>query len=55
MFGEDQAKIQAWLAGGAHKATGIMPDYTSLGATQISQIAQVVASLKTGNVAPLQK
>jgi quinol---cytochrome c reductase cytochrome c subunit, bacillus type len=55
MFGDDQAKIQAWLAGGAHKATGIMPDYTSLGPTQIADIAQVVASLKDGKVVPLQK
>jgi hypothetical protein len=54
MFGTDQKAIQAWLAGGAHKVS-IMPDYTSLGPTTISQIAQVVASLKTGQVVPLQK
>ena len=55
MFGTDQAGIQAWLAGGANKKTGIMPDYTSLGKTQIAQIAQVVASLKSGSVVPLQQ
>jgi quinol---cytochrome c reductase cytochrome c subunit, bacillus type len=55
MFGTNQAEIQAWLAGGAHKKTGIMPDYTSLGKTEIADIAQVVASLKTGSVQPLQK
>jgi menaquinol-cytochrome c reductase cytochrome b/c subunit len=55
MFGTDQAQIQAWLAGGANKKTGVMPDYTSLGKTQIAQIAQVVASLKTGTVQPLQQ
>jgi len=55
MFGTDQAGLQAWLAGGANKKTGIMPDYTSLGKTQIVQIAQVVASLKSGSVVPLQQ
>jgi hypothetical protein len=55
MFGTDQAGLQAWLAGGANKKTGIMPDYTSLGKTQIAQIAQVVASLKSGSVEPLQQ
>lgn len=55
MFGDNQAQIQAWLAGGAHKATGVMPDYTSLGPAQIAAIAQVVASLKSGTVQPLQK
>jgi menaquinol-cytochrome c reductase cytochrome b/c subunit len=55
MFGTNQKAIRAWLAGGAHTANGIMPDYTSLGPTTIAQIAQVVASLKTGNVEPLQK
>jgi quinol-cytochrome oxidoreductase complex cytochrome b subunit len=55
MFGDDQAGLQAWLAGGANKKTGIMPDYTSLGKTQIAQIAQVVASLKSGSVVPLQQ
>jgi quinol---cytochrome c reductase cytochrome c subunit, bacillus type len=54
-FGTDQKGLQAWLAGGANKATGIMPDYTVLGPTQIADIAQVVASLKTGSVQPLQK
>jgi menaquinol-cytochrome c reductase cytochrome b/c subunit len=53
-FGTDQKGIQAWLAGGANKATHLMPDYTSLGPTTISQIAQLVASLKTGKVEPLQ-
>jgi quinol-cytochrome oxidoreductase complex cytochrome b subunit len=55
MFGTDQAAIQAWLAGGANKKTGIMPDYTSLGKAQIAQIAQVVASLKGGSPVPLQQ
>jgi menaquinol-cytochrome c reductase cytochrome b/c subunit len=54
-FGDDQKALQAWLAGGAHKATGIMPDYTSLGPAQIAAIAQVVASLKDGKVVPLQQ
>jgi quinol---cytochrome c reductase cytochrome c subunit, bacillus type len=55
MFGNDQAQIQAWLAGGANKATHVMPDYTSLGSLQIAQIAQVVASLQGGQPVPLQK
>ena len=55
MFGDNQAQIQAWLAGGANKATHVMPDYTSLGSLQIAQIAQVVASLKGGSPVPLQK
>jgi len=55
MFGTDQAAIQAWLAGGANKKTGVMPDYTSLGKQQIAQIAQVVASLKGGSPVPLQQ
>jgi menaquinol-cytochrome c reductase cytochrome b/c subunit len=55
MFGTDQKGIQAWLAGGANKANHVMPDYTSLGPTTIAQIAQLVASLKTGKVVPLQK
>ena len=55
MFGTDQKAIQAWLAGGANKATHLMPDYTSLGPTTIAQIAQLVASLKTGKVEPLQQ
>ena len=38
-----------------NKATHIMPDYTSLGPTTIAQIAQLVASLKTGKVEPLQQ
>jgi quinol-cytochrome oxidoreductase complex cytochrome b subunit len=55
MFGTDQAALQAWIAGGANKKTGIMPDYSSLGKTQVAQIAQVVASLKGGSVVPLQQ
>ncbi|MDX6544312.1 MAG: menaquinol-cytochrome c reductase cytochrome b/c subunit [Gaiellales bacterium] len=55
-FGDDQAKIQAWLAGGANKATGgAMPDYTGLGPDKIAEIAQLVASLKSGTVQPIQK
>jgi quinol-cytochrome oxidoreductase complex cytochrome b subunit len=54
MFGLDQKQIQAWLAGGAHKATGIMPDYTAQGATKIAQMAQVIAALKAGKVVPIQ-
>ncbi len=52
--GQPQAAIQAWIAGGAQKANGIMPDYTSLGKTKIAEIAQVVASLSAGKVVPIQ-
>jgi menaquinol-cytochrome c reductase cytochrome b/c subunit len=55
MFGVDQKAIQAWLAGGANKATHVMPDYTNQGPAKIAQIAQVIASLKAGKVVPLQQ
>lgn len=55
MFKTDQAKIRAWLAGGANAATHVMPNYTSLGPTKIADIADFVASLKAGHPLPLQK
>ncbi|MGN6380819.1 MAG: c-type cytochrome [Gaiellales bacterium] len=54
-FGTDQKAIQAWIDGGAAKATGgAMPDFSTLGKQNIAEIAQFVASLKTGTVQPLQ-
>jgi menaquinol-cytochrome c reductase cytochrome b/c subunit len=56
MFADDQAKIQDWLAGGANKTTGgAMPDYTGLGPDKIAQIAQLIASLKSGTEQPIQQ
>jgi mono/diheme cytochrome c family protein len=55
-FTDNQKQIQAWLAGGANKATGgAMPDYTGLGPDKIAQIAQLIASLKSGTVQPIQQ
>jgi menaquinol-cytochrome c reductase cytochrome b/c subunit len=54
MFGLNQKQIQAWLAGGANKATHTMPDYTNQGTAKIAQMAQVIASLKAGKVVPIQ-
>ncbi len=40
----------------ANKATGgAMPDCTGLGPDKIAQIAQLVASLKSGTVQPIQQ
>lgn len=54
MFGLNQKEIQAWLAGGANASNHIMPSYANQGPTKISQMAQVIASLKAGKVVPLQ-
>jgi mono/diheme cytochrome c family protein len=53
-FGTDQAAIQAWVGGGAAAAGTGMPDFSkTLTKQQIAEIAQLVASLKTGTVQPL--
>jgi menaquinol-cytochrome c reductase cytochrome b/c subunit len=54
-FGTDQKAIVAWLAGGAFKSTHVMPDYTSQGPQKLAEIAQLVASLSSGKVEPLQQ
>ncbi len=52
----NEKQIAAWVGGGANKAlNGAMPNFGSLGATKLAQIAQVIASLKAGKVVPLQQ
>ena len=51
MFGTDQKSIAAWVGGGGQSAG--MPSFASLGPEKLAQIAQVIASLKTGTVQPL--
>jgi quinol---cytochrome c reductase cytochrome c subunit, bacillus type len=51
MFGTDQKAIAAWVGGGGQSAG--MPSFASLGPEKLAQIAQVIASLKTGTVQPL--
>jgi quinol---cytochrome c reductase cytochrome c subunit, bacillus type len=50
-FGTDQKAIAAWVGGGGVSAG--MPSFQSLGPAKLAQIAQVIASLKTGTVQPL--
>jgi menaquinol-cytochrome c reductase cytochrome b/c subunit len=50
-FGTDQKAIVAWVGGGGVSAG--MPSFKSLGPDKLAQIAQVIASLKTGTVQPL--
>jgi len=50
-FGTDQKAIVAWVGGGGVSAG--MPSFKSLGPEKLAQIAQVIASLKTGTVQPL--
>ncbi len=53
MFKTDQAAIKAWVGGGANKATnGAMPAF-KVGDKDLSEIAQVVASLSAGKVVPI--
>jgi menaquinol-cytochrome c reductase cytochrome b/c subunit len=49
-FGTDQKAIAAWVGGGGVSAG--MPSFKSLGPEKLAQIAQVIASLKTGSVQP---
>ena len=51
MFGTDQKAIVAWVGGGGQSAG--MPSFKTLGPEKLAQIAQVIASLKTGTVQPL--
>ena len=50
-FGTDQKAIVAWVGGGGVSAG--MPSFKTLGPDKLAQIAQVIASLKTGTVQPL--
>ena len=53
-FTTNQAEISAWVGGGAAAAGTGMPDFSkSFSKTQLDQIAQVIASLKTNSVQPL--
>jgi menaquinol-cytochrome c reductase cytochrome b/c subunit len=53
-FGTSQAAIAAWVGGGAAAAGTGMPDFSkSFNRQQLAQIAQVIASLKTGKAEPL--
>ena len=53
-FGTNQPEISAWVGGGAAAAGTGMPDFSkSFSKTQLDQIAQVIASLKTNSVQPL--
>jgi len=51
-FGTDQKAIADWVNGGAFKAHSGMPDFSTLPHAQFAEIAQVIASLKTGKVVP---
>ena len=53
MFQTDQAKIKAWVGGGAAAAGTGMPAF-KVGDKNLSEIAQVVASLSAGKVVPIQ-
>jgi mono/diheme cytochrome c family protein len=53
-FGTNQAELSAWIGGGAAANGTGMPDFSkSFSKTQLDQIAQVIASLKTNSVQPL--
>ena len=54
-FGIDQKAIADWVNGGAFKAASGMPNFSTLPHAQFSEIAQVIASLKTGKVVPAIK
>jgi menaquinol-cytochrome c reductase cytochrome b/c subunit len=54
MFGQNQAQISAWVGGvGNQKTGGQMPAF-KIGNKNLSEIAQVVASLSAGKVLPIQ-
>jgi menaquinol-cytochrome c reductase cytochrome b/c subunit len=53
MFGTNQKEIAAWVGGGAAAAGTGMPNFSSLGPKELSEVAQVVASLSTGQVVPV--
>jgi ubiquinol-cytochrome c reductase cytochrome b subunit/menaquinol-cytochrome c reductase cytochrome b/c subunit len=55
-FGTDQKGLQAWISHVAHDSGTGMPAFgTTNSPAQIAQIAQVIASLKTNKVEPLQQ
>ena len=54
MFKDDQAAIKAWVGGGAAAAGTGMPPF-KVGDKNLSEIAQVVASLYAGKVVPIQQ
>jgi menaquinol-cytochrome c reductase cytochrome b/c subunit len=54
MFKTNQAQIKAWVGGGANAATGGQMPAFKIGDKNLSEIAQVVASLSAGKVLPIQ-